>query len=200
MTKRTIDAATYTGANNARCVLWDSEIPGFGVRLFPSGKKSFVLSYRTGGGTKRLLTIGTYGVLTLDLARTQARAELAKVETQGTDPLAEREKERRGETVSELCAAYLERYAKPRKKSWKDDQRRINQRILPRWGSMKARSVSRADVAKLHSAIGTKEGKPYEANRVRELVAKMFTLAKTWGFVPDDHANPAVGVDDLREV
>jgi integrase len=198
LTKRTIDAATYTGTNNARCVLWDDDIPGFGCRIFPSGKKSFILSYRV-ADRKRLLTIGTYGVLTLDQARTAARAELAKIETQGADPLAVRDQERQGETIKDLCAAYLERYAKVHKKSWSEDERRINNRILPAWGSLKARAIKRSDVAALHSRIGTKEGHPYEANRVRELIAKMFELAHRWGFVPDDHRNPAQGIDDYKE-
>jgi hypothetical protein len=68
LTKRTIDAATYTGTGNARCVLWDDDPPGFGLRIFPSGKRSFVLSYRV-NNRKRLLTIGAYGALTLDQAR-----------------------------------------------------------------------------------------------------------------------------------
>jgi hypothetical protein len=107
LTKRAIDAATYTGTNNARCVLWDDEVPGFGCRIFPSGRKGFVLSYRA-AGRSRLLTIGTCGVLTLDQARTAARSELAKVETEGADPVAAREQERHGETMRDLCAAYLE--------------------------------------------------------------------------------------------
>ncbi len=198
LTKRIIDAATYTGTNNARCVLWDDEVPGFGCRVYPGGRKAFVLSYRV-GDRKRLLTIGTYGVLTLDQARTAARSELAKVQTEGADPVATREQERQGETVRDLCTAYLDRYAKVHKKSWSEDERRINSRILPVWASLKAKAIKRADVAALHSKIGTKEGHPYEANRVRELVAKMFELAHRWGFVPEDHRNPAQGIDDYKE-
>lgn len=196
LTKRIIDAATYIGANNARCVLWDSEIPGFGVRLFPSGKKSFVLSYRTGGGTKRLLSIGTYGVLTLDQARTQARAELAKVETQSADPVAEREQERRGETIAELCTAYMERHGNA-KKSAAEDQRRIDKHVLPKWSSRKAKAITRADVAALHAKIGKVH--PYEANRTLALLSKLFELARRWGFVPDGHPNPARDIDRFKE-
>ncbi|MGB5830962.1 MAG: site-specific integrase [Thiohalocapsa sp.] len=198
LTKRRIDAAIYTGIDNARCMLWDDDPPGFGVRVFPSGKRSFVLSYRV-NNRKRLLTIGAYGALTLEQARKAARAELARIETGGPDPLEERKRAARSETVADLCAAYLERYAKPHKKSWPDDERRINARILPAWGSLKARAVRRTDVAALHSIIGTKEGKPYEANRTRELVGKMFELARRWGHVPEDHRNPAQGIDDYKE-
>lgn len=199
LTKSLIDGLSYTGTVNTRCVTWDDEIPGFGVRVFPSGRKSFVLSYRV-QGRKRLMTLGAYGPLTVDQARRKARAELSSVEMLGADPLQIREQQLRGETVRDLCTAYLERYAKVHKKSWAEDERRINSRILPRWGSLKAKSLRRSDVAILHSAIGTKGGKPYEANRVRELIAKMFVLARTWGYVPDDHPNPAQGLDDYREL
>jgi hypothetical protein len=79
LTKRAIEAATYTGENGARCMLWDSVIPGFGCRVYPSGKKAFVLSYRL-HGKKRLITLGRVGVLSLDDARSRARAKLTEVQ------------------------------------------------------------------------------------------------------------------------
>lgn len=79
LTKRVIDAATYTGENNARCMLWDDEVPGFGCRIYPSGKKAFVLSYRA-AGKKRLLTLGRVGVLTLKDARARARAKVTEIQ------------------------------------------------------------------------------------------------------------------------
>lgn len=195
LTKRAIDAAAYAGEGNARLVIWDDEVPGFGCRVYPGGRKAFVLSYRV-AGRKRLLTVGTYGVLTLDQARTKARAELAKVETEGADPLAERERERQGETVQDLATAYMERHGDA-KKSGTADRRRLNQYILPKWGATKARAITRADVAALHSRIG--KAHPYEANRVLALLSKMFELARRWGFVPEGHPNPARDIDRFRE-
>jgi len=195
LTKAAIDAATYTGTNNARCVLWDDEVPGFGCRIFPSGRKGFVLSYRA-AGRSRLLTIGTNGVLTLDQARTVARSELAKVETEGADPVAAREQERQGETMRDLCAAYMDRHGNA-KKSGDEDQRRINAYVLPKWGSLKARAITRPDVETLHRTIGKRA--PYEANRVLALLSKMFELARRWGFVPDGHGNPARDIDRFTE-
>ena len=195
LTKRAIDAAAYEGDGKARHVLWDDEVPGFGCRLYPSGKRSFVLSYRV-NNRKRMMTIGAYGALTLDQARKAARAELAKVETSGADPLEERQKATRGETVADLCAAYMERHGNA-KKSGGDDQRRIDRYILPPWRNLKASAIKRADVAALHSKIG-KRG-PYEANRVLALLSKMFELARRWGFVPEDHVNPARDVDRFKE-
>jgi integrase len=195
LTKRTIDAATYEGDGKSRHVLWDSEVPGFGCRLLPSGKRSFVLSYRV-NNRKRLLTLGTYGALTVDGARKLARRELAKIEAGDQDPLEERQKAARGETVAALCVAYMERHGSA-KKSGDDDQRRIDSYILPAWRNLKAKAIKRADVAALHSKVG-KRGH-YEANRVLALLSKMFELARRWGYVPDDHVNPARDIDRFKE-
>lgn len=195
LTKRVIDTAAYQGAGNARCVLWDSEVPGFGLRIFPSGKKAFLLSYRV-QGRKRLMTIGTYGVLTLDQARTNARALLAKVETESADPLADRRRDAQGETLRDLCTAYMERHGNA-KKSSSEDQRRIDKHLLPVWGSLKVRAITQADVAALHAKIG--KTRPYEANRTLALLSKMFELARRWGFVPKDHSNPARDIDRFKE-
>jgi integrase len=198
LTKRAVEALRYQGTSNGARYVWDSQLKGFGVRVFPSGRKAFLVSYRA-GNRKRFLTLGTFGKdMTAEEARKEAKAVLGAA-VRGEDPAAAREAERRGETVAALCSAYLERYAKPRKRSWTEDERRINSRILPAWGNLKARAIRRADVAALHSRIGTKEGKPYEANRVRELVARMFELGRQWGFVDEDMRNPAQGIDDCAE-
>ncbi len=71
LTKRAIDSFRYRGGWDVR---WDADTPGFGVRVYPSGKKSFVLSYRNARGKKRLFVLGRYGAdLTLDQARRQSR-------------------------------------------------------------------------------------------------------------------------------
>ncbi len=72
LTKRLIDSYVYEGQKGDRDVRWDDRLPGFGVRNYPTGRKSFVLSYRL-HGRKCLMVIGRYGVLTLDMARDTAR-------------------------------------------------------------------------------------------------------------------------------
>lgn len=178
-----------------RDVRWCDSLPGFGVRVYPSGRKAFVLSYRV-NGRKRLLTLGAYGPVTLDQARKQATSHLGKVQTVAADPVAERRKAARGETVAALSVAYMERHGN-QKKSKRDDERRIKRHILPAIGGIKADAVKRADVAALHSKIG--KAAPYEANRVAALLSKMFTLAEQWGFVPEGHPNPARSIDKFKE-
>ncbi len=195
LTKRSIDGFTYQGTNGKRDIRWDDRLPGFGVRIYPNGKKSFVLSYRV-NGRKRLMALGAYGVLTLDQACNRARRHLSHI-IEGHDPLEERKQALRSKAVRELAVAYLERHAKVHKKSWKDDERRIDKYILPAWANARASNIKRADVAALHAKIGRKH--PYEANRVVELLSKMFALARRWGFVDEDAINPAGDIDKFKE-
>lgn len=195
LTKRAIDATKYEGDGKSRHVLWDDEVNGFGCRIYPSGRRAFVLSYRV-NNRKRMMTLGGYGALTLDQARKRARAELAKVETGEADPLETRQQAAKGETVAALCTAYMERHGDA-KKSGRDDLRRIERHILPAWRNLKASAIKRADVAALHSRIG--KAAPYEANRTLALLSKLFELARRWGYVPDSHNNPARDIDRFKE-
>ena len=194
LTKRAIDAMRYNGDGKSRDVRWDDAVPGFGVRIYPTGQKAFVLSFRI-NGRKRLMTIKDRRVLTVDEARKKARKYLANLDD--VDPLEARQRKVRGETVRDLCDAYLARYAKTHKRSWKDDERRINTHVIPTWGNLKAASIKHADVALLHGRIGKKH--PYEANRTAVLISKMFALASRWGFVPENHINPGRGIEHFKE-
>lgn len=142
------------------------------------------------------MTIGTYGQYTVDQARKLARKHLVAIDG-GADPLEARQKDAQGETIKELCSAYIERHARPHKRSWGDDQRRIDSHLLPAWGNRKARSITGTDAAALHSSIG--KNAPYEANRTLALISKMFELGRRWGFVPEHQANPARDIDRYKE-
>ena len=195
LTKRLIDGMAYHGKDGQRQVSWDDELAGFGVRVYPTGKKAFIVSYRV-AGRKRLMTLGTYGQYTVDQARKLARKHLVAIDG-GADPLEARQKDAQGETIKDLCSAYIERHAKPHKRSWRDDQRRIDSHLLPAWGNRKAKSITGTDAAALHSKVG--KNAPYEANRTLALISKMFELARRWGFVAKDHANPARDIDRFKE-
>jgi hypothetical protein len=76
ITKRAVDGIRAPGKE---VFLWDDETPGFGLRAKPSGAKSFVVQYRNVQGRSRRLTLGRYGVLTVEEARRRARLSLAAV-------------------------------------------------------------------------------------------------------------------------
>ncbi len=187
LTKRAIDQATYKGNGTSRDVRWDDGLPGFGLRLYPSGRKTFVVFYRT-GARQRFMVIGTYGVLTLQQARDKARKVLISAKD-GDDPLRARQNAARAATVADFGEHYLERYAKARKKTWKEDERRIRRYIVPSMGRLPLEKVSREDVNRLYHDIGKQ--KPYEANRVLALLSTMFNLATTWELLPQGSGNPA---------
>jgi integrase len=168
------------------------------MRVYPSGRKAFVLSFRA-TGRKRLMTIGTYGAITLDQARTLAQKHLAKL-AEGDDPLKEKRRAAHGKNIKDLCQTFIERHAKPHKKTWQEDERRINRHLIPAWGTLKIAALTRDDVGLLHYKIGTKEKAPYEANRTLRLVSKMYELAKAWGLLAENAANPAKRIAPYREI
>ncbi|MEE8138016.1 MAG: Arm DNA-binding domain-containing protein, partial [Thermoanaerobaculia bacterium] len=135
-----------------RCVVWDTELPGFGLRVTPDNVKTFILSYRS-GGRKRLMKIARFGILTVDEARKKARRELAAV-GDGADPLKVRQERRREDeetkTVAKLCDAFMERHSKLHNKSWKEDQRRISKYIKPTLGHLRLEDVTRERVGQFY--------------------------------------------------
>lgn len=193
LTKRAIDSFRYRGGWDVR---WDGAIPGFGVRIYPSGKKAFVLSYRA-AGRKRLMVLGRFGVdFTIDQARAEAQDRLTGLR-KGLDPLEEKAVAETDQTFGALIDRYIDSYAKPRKKTWDEDDKRLKRNIPARWRSRLARNITHRDITKLHAKVGARA--PYEANRLVACLHKMFKLARTWGIVPDDLPNPAAGIEKFKE-
>lgn len=195
LTKRIVDNAQYEGDGKSKHIIWDSTLTGLGLRVYPSGKKSFVLSYRQ-NGRKRLLTLGKYGVYTIDEARDLATNNLADI-NKGADPVEAKRQSAKAQTMEELYNIYLERYAKSHKKTWSEDERRINNHLLPMWKHHLIISITRNDIASLHNKIGVKH--PYEANRTLALLSKMFELASEWGLIDETRANPASRIKKFKE-
>ena len=195
LTKKLIDGFRYKGDGASQDIRWDDQLPGFGIRIYPTDRKSFVLTYRA-KGRKHIMTVGHFGILTLNQARDNAKEMLVRV-NQGGNPLHDRKKAGQGKTVNDLCEAYLERYARLHKKTWRDDYRRIHAHILPIWKGIPVNAIKREDVAVLHNKIG--QNTPYEANRTLALLSKMFDLAIRWGFLPETSPNPARRIDKFKE-
>jgi integrase len=212
LTKKYIDSLKYEGNGKSQFIKWDDDLKGFGLRVFPTGRKSFVLSYRS-SGRKHIMTLGQFGVLTVDQGRKLAREKLVDV-NKGGDPLEEKKKINDGEFVKDLCKSYMERHALPHKETWKTDQNRIDRYIIPFLGNLKVKAVTHSDVASLHRKIGetweakVQQGKKkvtktiggkYEANRVVKLISKMFDCARAWGFVDHSNPNPAKDTQYFKE-
>jgi len=183
-------------ATDQDVVVWDNTLPGFGVRVKPSGVRSYIIQYRNRNtSTSRRLTIGQHGpLLTLDQAKKQARAMLADA-MRGEDPVEIRKTARRAPSIADLAVDYLERHAVPKKrpKSVRDDRAMLDNIILPKLGAKKVDAIGRRDVEAIQVAM---KDRPYQANRVLSLLSKMFNLAVEWKWRPD---NPARGIERYQE-
>jgi integrase len=183
-------------AQGAEVVVWDTALPGFGVRVKPTGLRSYIIQYRdrTTGASKRM-TIGLHGaLLTFDQAKKHARGILADA-LRGQDPVGERRAVRKAPNMADLASDYLERHAVPKKrpKSVRDDRAMLENVILPAVGTKKVASIERRDIESMHLRLSDR---PYQANRVLALISKMLNLAVEWGWRRD---NPARGIQRYRE-
>lgn len=197
LTKTVIDRLRYDPDGASQQILWDGNMPGFGVRVYPSGRKTFVVGYRV-KGRWRLMALAPYGVKTLVQARQQARRELGRAADE-KDPLEHRQQERAAKTMRELAVIYLDdcRYRARPKKTWPTDQRRLERSILPKIGTRKIESIDLADVQGIHSTISRRA--PYEANRTVDLLRRIFNFARARKLFPANLPNPAQGVTRNRE-
>lgn len=195
LTQSFIKKLTYSKTDNKRDIWWDSGLTGFGVRVYPSNKKAFVIKCRV-GRRQRLKAIGSTALLTLEQAREVARRDLFDA-LNGVDPLQAREQIRGALTFAELAVIYLERHSKPHNKTWKDDEYRLNARIMDKFGKMPVQAITHDDVSGFHSEFG--KDHPYEANRQTKLLSSVFSRAIRWGLVPAGFANPAKDIDYFKE-
>jgi integrase len=197
ITARTVEAARTT---DRRFFIWDQDMPGFGLRVLPSGAKHYVLKYRTGRGgsaRQRWVTIGRHGApWTPDLARREARRLLGCV-ADGIDPASERDEAKRNPTIGELAerfdAEHIIGKLKPRTA---DTYRNLLRRfIVPKLGTHRTAELTRADIARLHVEMS---GTPRQANMMLALIRKMLNLAEAWGFRADG-SNPCRHVQKYPE-
>jgi integrase len=194
ISKRSVDALVCS-AGKDREFLWDDALAGFGVGAFPTGRKVYVVQYRQAGRSRRA-TIGEHGRLTPDEARSEAKKLLGVAEA-GSDPIAERRKDRIVRTFGQVAKDFLTLHvATKRKARTGNEYRRILQtRILPAIGSKRIVEVRRGDVARLHAKL---VDTPYEANRMLALVSSIWNWAAKREEV-ELSANPCRGIERYSE-
>ncbi|AZO17349.1 DUF4102 domain-containing protein [Mesorhizobium sp. M2A.F.Ca.ET.043.05.1.1] len=153
LNKRTVDQA---GPEKSDYFLWDDELPGFGLRVFSSGKRSYLVQYRAKGRTRRF-TIGPHGVWAPEAARKEARILIGRI-AQGDNPAEMKLLDAQTITVSELCTRYLAdceaglvpgKGGRPKKPSTMEiDRSRIKRHIRPLLGNRRVTEITSADIAK----------------------------------------------------
>jgi integrase len=161
LTKRTVDAERTEGREK---FVWDEDLPGFGLRVFISGKKSFVVQYKLGGrgGRTRRISLGLHGKLTAEEARRKAARLLAAV-ADGGDPATDRAEAKQALSVADLANLYLTEgpAEKPNKKasSWVTDRSNIERHVKPLLGRKIAKALTQADIAKFQADVAAGKSK-----------------------------------------
>ena len=195
LNKRIADTAL---PNAKRYTVWDTQLPGFGLRVSPSGKKSFTLRYRPRhrSDLKRYVTLGRYGVITVEEARIEAKRILGQV-AGGKDPAKEVRSVRRDQTIVTAVASFLEEHARVKLKPNTALAYRyaLERHVLPKLGRLKLNEVESSDLVDLHTSLSSK---PYMANYVVTLVGSLYSWAATKGLV-DEGKNPARRIEKFRE-
>lgn len=181
-------------------IVYDADLPGFGIRLTKAGARAFVFNYMVNRRERRM-TIGPFPTWSTTAARERARGLKREVNL-GDDPLGDMQNEtkavlaeRRAPIVQDLCERYCEEHLPTKaEKSAEDDRRMWRDFILPALGTKKVHDITPSDVDHLHARIS--RTRKVRANRVVALLRKALSLSRRWGWRVD---NPAMGVKLNRE-
>lgn len=193
LTKAVVNAAQ---SETTPYELRDTMIPGFLLKVTPTGRKTFMVAYVANNGQRRKPAIGRFGEITVEQARMIAQDWLADVR-KGKDPSIEKRVARQAPTVKELFDRFMTDYSELRNKpsTVKSNRGYGKLYIIPHLGRMKVPDVTRADIANLMKQMSHH---PTNANRVLAAVRKMFNMAEIWGMRPDG-SNPCRHVPKFPE-
>ena len=189
LSKRVVDRLSV---NSKDAIFWDRDLAGFGVRVYPSGKKVFIVQTRAFGRSKRV-TLGTHGALAAEQARKNAAAVIARIK-KGQPPV---EPEPTPEpTVADLAERYQREYVEMHCKPATVSHYRLMLRkhIVPALGEHLVADVEHKDILAFHNKL---HRMPTVANRAVDILVKMFNLADAWGWRPSG-TNPCRGVSRFK--
>jgi integrase len=189
LTARSIDSLKPPQLPLRRLECPDGSVEGLILRVTFRGVKSWALRYRL-GKRRPSIKLGRYPRITLERARRRARIVLAKVD-QGRDPAAERKARLEATRVTPVelltLAGFKTAYinaAKRTKRSWREDERRYDNKLVPWWGHVPLKDLTRRMIAGRLAAVAAET--PVEANRVKSLITKVLNIAVDQGEI-DSH-------------
>ncbi len=190
LSKRAVDALAITGKD---AVFWDNELPGFGVRVYPTGRKVFLVQSRGPAGLKRV-TIGRHGEVSADEARKQATCIIDRIK-RGKDPLPPPPAPQW--TVADLAERYMQAYVEVncRPPTIRAYRNLVTKYIVPELGELSITAVGRAQVLALHYKL---RDMPNQANQTMDVLSKMLSLAEAWGWAPP-RKNPCRSVRRYKQ-
>jgi integrase len=188
LTQPTVNSLTLP-AGKADGIFFDDDVPGLGLRLRSSGKRSFVFQYQLGSKQRRM-TLGAVGAITLAPARKTAGELHARVRL-GEDPAAAKREgqHRAADTVEATLRIYLpEKKLALRPRSYTGVERHLLRYAKP-LHSLGVASVTRRDVAGVLATVAAQNGS-LTANRARASLSAFFAWCMARGLAEQ---NPVVG-------
>ena len=178
-------------------VFWDRELSGFGVRVYPSGAKVYLVQTRAGGKSRRV-TIGRHGLVSAEQARRKAAVVIASIKA-GEEPRGNGvvSPSATGPTLAEVAERYMREHVAVRCKPTTAGAYRyaLDKVLLPAFGSVPLGGIRRDHVAALHYRLYKT---PATANRVVETLSRLFYMAEAWGVAPEG-GNPCRFVKKYKD-
>ena len=192
ITKRIVESSLSD--TSKRKLIWDTEITGFCVRIYPTGRKTYFFQYRNSHKETKFVKIGVHGNTTTEQAREKAK-HLALQVSAGEDPSVKSGPKAISPTVEDLAEKYLKLYAENEKrpKSIKEDRYMLKNYVLKEFGAWKVNDVTSEHIQMLHARLTKKR---VLSNRILSLLHKMFNLAIQWKWRMD---NPVSGIKKYQE-
>ena len=169
-TKASIAALVAPAPGAGRSYVYDIGTPGLLVCVTSGGCKTFYRGGRVHGRPVRI-KIGRFPGTTVEQARREAR-RLAGHVAEGANPQAQRQAARREQTFGELFADFMETWSRPRKRTWREDQR-IHDRYLKPLDARKVSEIGKVDIMRLHSRVTQRHG-AVTANRALALITAVY--------------------------
>lgn len=176
-----------------RKYVYDTKVSGLALCISAVGGRVYYL-YRWSAGKPARIKLGKFSDLSVDQARDAAQ-ELIGEQAKGVDLVAERRSRRQERKLQELWDDWLEVHAKPRKRTWQDDERQWKKYIVDTFGPRRLSSLKTSEIAKWHAQLGRDSG-PIQANRAKALLATLLNHAVRIGLLV---ANPCRSVPNFPE-
>lgn len=173
LTKSIIDKLTVP-KDRPQIFYRDEQLKGFALRITQNGVKSFVLEKLVKGKVRRM-TLGRYGVLTVEQARKEAQKILGKIAS-GIDPIAEkRSNAMNAQTLKDAWQDYLETRKSLKPKTVYDYSQILNV-AFPDWLNKPLLAITKDKISKRHTELGEERGQAY-ANFAMRLLRALFNFA-----------------------
>ena len=194
ISRRTVEALPVGGRE---AVYWDTELSGFGLRVYPSGTKVYLAQTRAGGKSRRV-TIGRHGLITAEQARRKAAQVIADIKA-GNEPVLHNGAARRdlGPTVAELAERFMREHVAVRCKpaTAKNYRYAFDNCLLPTLGSLRLGEIGRERVAAFQYSL---HETPFMSNKAIDALSRLYNMAEQWGVAPEG-GNPCRFIRKYRE-